>query len=90
MDRKEINELFEQNVRYMRQNIPPDDIYPFAEATFMAALFFLRQWNNSINLHAIMRDDLIAKKYINNIMLYLRARDLGLPIALDLGILEEE
>lgn len=90
MNRREINKLFEENIAYMRTVIPPDDIYAFAEATYMAALFFLRRYADSVDILSILASDPIAKKYTKNIMIYLKARERGLAIDLDLGLLEDE
>ena len=35
---------FVANVQYLRDNIPPDDIYEFAEQALLSAEFFILRW----------------------------------------------
>lgn len=77
---------FEKNVDYLRRNIPPDDIYLFAEETFMAALFFLKKWSEKTNLTEEMLRDPITNKWITNILGLLQCKEQDLEINLDLDL----
>lgn len=86
MDKDELMERFNENVRYLERNIPPDDIYVFAEQTYLAALFFLYEWSNHDNISERMKRDPVAAKWVNNIMCLLKMRDMKQDLDLDLGL----
>ncbi len=86
MTKEELRIKFEENIEYLRKNIPPDDIYIFAEQTFMAAMYFLLQWNDSINVGEFCETDEIAKKWVTNILAFKQCRDDKIDIRLDLNL----
>lgn len=88
MNQEELRAKFEENVQYLRANIPPDDIYPFAEETFMAALFFLKRWSDWTDLNVEMENDPVARKWIVNILTLLNYRERKEELRLDLGLEE--
>jgi len=90
MNKDELLKKFERNVNYLRDNIPPDDIYVFAEQTFMAAMYFLHRWNEWDDLNRIAQDDPVAKKWIVNITSLQILKDRNEPVELDLGLEEME
>lgn len=90
MNKEELLKKFEKNVQYLKNNIPPDDIYAFAEQTFMAAMYFLHRWNGWEDLNEIAKDDPIAKKWIVNITALQIMKDRYEPVDLDLGLEEME
>ena len=92
MNKDELKEKFEKNVEYLKRNIAPDDIYLFAEQTFMAALFFLHKWKGCIDVKEEMAKDPITKKWITNIMGLQICKDgeIDVNINLDLDSAEEE
>ena len=81
-----MREEFEKNVEYLRRNVPPDDIYIFAEQTFMAALFFLYKWSEWVDVNEESRKDPIIKKWVANIIGLQRCKEKGVDIDLDLDI----
>ncbi len=82
----ELRQKFEENVQYLQRNIPPDDIYVFAEQTYMASLFFLHKWSKCVDITAECKADETASKWVRNIMALLEARDKGIDINLDLDL----
>ena len=86
MNKEELKEKFEKNVQFLQRNIPPDDIYIFAEQTFMAALFFLSKWNSHEDLNEVCKNDLIAKKWIVNIIGFQRCKDEDIDVDLNLNL----
>ncbi len=82
---------FYENVAYLEQTIPPDDIYLFTEQTFMAALFFLKKWSECADLNEVCKHDEVAKKWITNIIGFQRLKDAKMEanINLDLESVEE-
>ena len=85
MNKQEIRDKFEANVAYLRRNIPPDDIYMFAEQTLMATIFFIHKWSDCEETEVIL-DDPIAVKWLGNILGFLDARDKGQDLTLDLDL----
>lgn len=86
MDKEELRKKFEANVLYLRRNIPPDDIYMFAEQTFMAALFFIHKWSEWENITEDMKRDPVSNKWVRNIVGLQMSRDKGEDLTLDLDL----
>ena len=86
MNKEELFEKFEKNVKYLQENIPPDDIYPFAEQTFMACMYFLKRWSDFHDLHKEIDENPISAKWIRNILSLQHCREEDIKINLDLGL----
>lgn len=86
MNKEEMLRQFNENVEYLQRNVPPDDIYIFTEQTFMAALFFLTKWSEKADIEAECAQDIIAQKWVTNILGLLACRDLKQDINLDLNM----
>lgn len=86
MNIEEMKAKFEKNVEYLKNNIPPDDIYVFCEQTYMATLFFLHKWSEWVDINEECRNDPVAQKWVMNIMGLLKARDMELDVDLDLDL----
>lgn len=86
MNKKEMKEKFEKNVEFLKKNIPPDDIYLFAEQTFMAALYFIYKWSEWVDIHEECLKDPVAKKWISNIGGFQMCKDQGDDVQLDLNL----
>lgn len=89
MNKEELIKRFNENVAYLERNIPPDDIYLFTEQTFMAALYFMHRWSKHEDINAVCQDDLIARKYVQNILSLKQLRDMKQDVHLDLGLEDE-
>lgn len=90
MDRQEIFEMFCKNVEFLQKTVPPDDIYIFAEQTFLAALFFLKKYSTLVDIEAEKDKDPAMYKYASNLMLMLDAKEKNLNCKFDLGMDEFE
>lgn len=86
MNREELKEKFERNVDYLKRNVPPDDIYMFAEQTFMATLFFLHKWSEWADINEECKNDPVAKKWVTNIVGLQMCKDKELDVNLDLDL----
>jgi hypothetical protein len=86
MNREEIYKKFENNVSYLQRNIPPDDIYVFAEQTFMAAMFFLSLWSEWVDLDEEVEKDPVVKKWATNIIALQKMKDSNLDVQIDLNL----
>lgn len=87
-----MKEKFERNVEYLKRNIPPDDIYMFAEQTFMAAMFFMYKWAEWVDVREEAKKDPIVRKWANNILGLQMCKDKAQDVDLDLDLesVEEE
>lgn len=86
MNREEIAKKFEENVEYLRRNVPPDDIYIFAEQTFMSALYFLSRWHEHVNLQQEIKENDVSKKWISNILFFQECKEKKVDVTLDLNL----
>ncbi len=86
MNKEEIRKKFEENVLYLKRNIPPDDIYMFSEQTFMAAMYFMHRWAEWVDLREEALKDPVAKKWMINIMALAMAKDQNQDMTLDLDM----
>ncbi len=92
MNKEEMKLKFEKNVDYLKRNIPPDDIYMFAEQTYMATLFFLHKWSEWVDLNEEAERCDVTKKWITNIIGLQICKDKEMDVNLDLDMksIEEE
>lgn len=86
MNKEELKAKFEKNVEYLKRNVPPDDIYLFAEQTFMATLFFLHKWSEWVDVNEECLADPVAKKWVTNIIGLQMAKDKEIDVNLDLDL----
>lgn len=92
MNKEELLKKFEKNVQYLKRNVPPDDIYLFAEQTFMAALFFMFKWSAWVDMDEEMRNDEVTKKWVKNILGFqeMKEKDQDIELDLDMKSIEGE
>lgn len=88
MNKDDLLKKFEENVEYLRRNIPPDDIYIFTEQTYMAAMFFLHKWSTWEDIPAEMARCAITEKWVKNVMALAWHRDRKIDVPIDLNIPE--
>lgn len=83
---------FEKNLQFLQRTIAPDDIYVFAEQTFMAALFFIHKWSNCVDINIECNIDPVVKKWVTNIMMFQEAKDIDEDVQINLNLesLEDE
>ena len=86
MNQDEIMALFYKNVEFLQRTVPPDDIYIYAEQTFIAALYFMHRLRKHINMDEEMAKDEVLKKYAVNITMMLDAKEKNLNCHFDLGL----
>jgi len=67
MTQEELQKKFDDNVAWMQRNVPPDDIYLFAEQTKMAAAYFIRRWAEWVDIAEEAKKDPVANLWLNNI-----------------------
>lgn len=84
MNKDELIEEFERHVNWLQRNIPPDDIYMFAEQTLMAARFFMHKWAASCpNVREIIAEDPPTQRWTRNIITVLNLQNKGEDSPLD-------
>lgn len=86
MTRDELMAKYEKNVAYLQRNIPPDDIYAFAEQTFMAAMFFMWKWSQWEEISEAAKQCEITKKWMTNILSVHELKEQGKDVELDLDL----
>lgn len=70
----------EEDLAWLRQVIPPDDIYRFALSNYAAAEFFLSRLKKHVLLgDESMRDELL-ETWVNNLMYFRIAKERRLNI----------
>ena len=92
MDKRELIKKYDENVAWLRRNIPPDDIYDFAEQTYMAALFFLKLASSDDRFLTLLRECPVTRKWSQNICGLLKVREEGIdcPIDMKLEIVDDD
>lgn len=86
MSKDEILAQFFKNVEFLHKTISPDDIYIFAEQTFMAAMFFLHKYREKVDLKVEKEKDSVLEKYVNNLLMMADAKDHNIECNIDLGM----
>lgn len=86
MDKQEFLKKYERNIAWLRRNIPPDDIYDFAEQTYMAALFFLRLASVDPDFMKLLQECPITRKWSQNLCSLLHLRDNNIDSAIDMKL----
>jgi len=84
---------YNDNVVWLRQNVPMDDVYEFTEQVLMCAESFLNKLNEKTDLYQEMEDDYAFSTWVNNIAQirhYCRTREPGQIIVSDIQFLDEE
>lgn len=59
---------FKKNVEFLRNNIPKDEIYEFAEQCLVAAEFFLFKWSQWVDLYEETEKDEIVHVWVSNVI----------------------
>lgn len=86
MNKEEMRKKFNENVKYLERNIPPDDIYLFSEQTLMATFFFMKKWSDWVSVNEEMEKCPITKKWVTNILSLMDMRDRGIELNIDLNM----
>ena len=83
MNKKDVMEKYKLHVEWMRNNIPPDDIYDFTEQVLMGSVYFFYQCykHNVINL-----EDPITMKWAKNIAIVVTAQEANERCEYDLAL----
>lgn len=92
MNKEEFRKMLNDNVAYLQRNIPPDDIYLFAECNFMSALYFLNRYSKHVDVNDECQENLTTRKYVVSMLNLMHAREqqLDLPFDLCLDALEDD
>lgn len=88
-EHEEFLQQFEENVQFMAQVVPPDDIYQFAEQLHMAGMHFLRVINDNNLLKPIYEKSKESRVWANNLVSYQLCKDRKEVIPLNLGFNRE-
>lgn len=84
MNKDELMAEFERHVAWLQRNIPPDDIYMFAEQTLMAARFFMHKWaSNCPNVREVIAEDKPTQQWSKNVINVLNLQNRGEDSSID-------
>lgn len=83
------NRTFEDRVRYLARNIPPDDIYPFAQKTIMGMSYFANKYQSLVDDDAINADP-TAVYYLKNLMKLLVMQKYEMDLEVNLGLGDDD
>lgn len=62
------DEAYKKSVEWLRQCVPPDDIYEFAEQALMACDCFLTKLNENTTILPLLMEDKNFAIHVNNIL----------------------
>lgn len=68
-------ERFYGEVQWLRDVVPPDDIYEFGQYTIMAAEYFMASLNDTIDIVEEVKKDKVLHTWVNNILYLRRMRE---------------
>ncbi len=77
-DREKYLQKFREDVEWLKENIPEEDIYEFAEQALCAADFFIMKWREWVDIEEEAEKDKVIGKWLQNVV--------GLRILKDLNI----
>ena len=86
MNKEEFKAKFEKSVEYLQKTIPPDDIYLFTEQTFMAAMYFLLRWSQTVDIKKEAEENEICRKWITNVLAFDHCKEYDIDITLNLDM----
>lgn len=67
-DRERYQAKFDSDVQWLRNNIPPDDIYDFSEQALMAADFFINELSLYVDLNEEAQINKLFGVWLKNIV----------------------
>jgi len=59
---------FEERVIWLSENIPPDDIYCFAQQMLLAAEYFIYRLNDQIDVREYMASDIDMNNWVKMVL----------------------
>jgi hypothetical protein len=87
-DREEIIKAYEEDITYLQRNIPPDDIYQFAQQLLVGSLFFLEKWSDWVTIDEEMEKCPETDKWVRNIVNFYVRQQNKEDQTIELGIKE--
>ncbi len=64
----EVRDRYNKRIEFLRTNIAPDDIYEFAEQALAGAEFFIRRWNEWVDVGEECEKDMKTLTWVSNIL----------------------
>ena len=61
-------EEFNKNVIWLRNNVPPDDIYLFAEQALLSAEYFIMKWGEHVDLQKEAESNKSTDLWLKNVL----------------------
>jgi hypothetical protein len=82
---EEFDKKFESRVLWLERNIPPDDIYPFAQQALLAAEFFIYKYMDHVEIDDEMKKDKNVNEWVRNILGMRMAHEKNQNFQVDVG-----
>lgn len=84
--RNDFVERFNKNVQWLKDVIPPEDIYQFAEQALMASDFFISELSDWVDIEEEAKRDKALSFWLKNIVGIRVLRDQGFQGKIDITI----
>lgn len=67
-DEKKLIEEYRRHVDWLRQRVPRDDVYDFAQQMILSAEYILAELGKHADIQKIMHKDPVMRQWIENVM----------------------
>lgn len=84
VDKEKLLRSFEICVTWLRNNIPPDDIYEFAQQMLLACVVFIRDFEDSEDFNKKMHENVALRIWYTNVAKLLESQIKGVSININL------
>lgn len=78
-------EKFEEDIVYLQETIPPDDIYIFAQHALLGSLHFIEILKKQNDLQHLAENDEETNMHLTNVLQFLACQNERIPIQLSLN-----
>jgi hypothetical protein len=85
MEKDELDAMLERDVAYLQRNIPPDDIYLFAQNTLLATYLLAYEVGRIVGIGGFEKLPKITQKCLKNISWFKHNQEAGTDVEIDLN-----
>lgn len=87
-EHKEQMDIFNKQVQWLKDNIPPEDIYTFAQQSILSAMFFIGKWNEWVDVFKEAENDKNVDIWLTNISTVCELQEENIPTKLNVKMKE--
>jgi hypothetical protein len=77
MNKEEALAKFNEEVEWLKQVVPPEDIYMFANQALVSARFFLNRWSDWVDIYKECEEDDTVNGWVMNLCGINHLRSIG-------------